>query len=112
MPEVESYKQGTPCWADLSASDIEAAKELLVDEPGAPVWSELQTSDVQQAIRFYEAVTGCTTETASAGELSEYTNFVVDGKPVAVPGVGTLAVLTDPNGAAFSIMAAESAGTL
>jgi predicted enzyme related to lactoylglutathione lyase len=28
-----------------------------------------------------------------------------------VPGVGRLAVLTDPNGAAFSIMAAESAGT-
>ncbi len=263
MPEVESYKQGTPCWADLSASDIESAKEFysqlfgweldamptgpdmtyymarlqgryvagmmqqmpdmasaglpsywasylavdnadeaaakvaeaggtllypvddvengsgrmffaadptgaqvgfwqagshigsgLVDEPGAPVWSELQTDDVPRAILFYEAVTGCTTETAPAGELSEYTNFMVDGKPVAgalkqpmggvpsfwmtyfkvedvdlaaaraaelggqvhvpgfdVPGVGRLAVLTDPNGAAFSIMAAESAGT-
>lgn len=263
MPEVDSYKQGAPCWADLSASDIGAAKEFysqlfgweldampagpdmtyymarlqgryvagmmqqmpdmaatgvpsywasylavdnadeaaakvpeaggtvlypvedvengsgrmffaadptgaqvgfwqagshigsgLVDEPGAPVWSELQTSDVPRAIRFYEAVTGCTTETAPAGELTEYTNFIVDGKPVAgalkqpmggvppfwmtyfkvedvdlaaaraadlgglvhvpgfdVPGVGRLAVLTDPNGAAFSVMAAESAGT-
>ncbi len=260
MPEVESYKQGTPCWADLSASDIEAAKAFysqlfgweldampagpdmtyymarlrgryvagmmqqmpdmatagmpsywasylavdnadeaaakvaeaggtlvypvddvengggrmffaadptgaqvgfwqagshigsgLVDEPGAMVWSELQTGDVPRAVAFYEAVTGCTSQTGPAGELSEYTNFIVDGRPVAgamkppmeggppfwmtyfkvedvdvataravefggnvyappfeVPGVGRLAVLADPNGAAFSIMAAES----
>jgi predicted enzyme related to lactoylglutathione lyase len=263
MPEVESYKQGTPCWADLSASDIEAAKAFysklfgweldampagpdmtyymarlqgsyvagmmqqmpdmaaagmpsywasylavdnadeaaarvteaggtlvypvddvangggrmffaadptgaqvgfwqagshlgsgLVDEPGAMVWTELQTGDVPRAVAFYEAVTGCTSETGPAGELSEYTNFIVDGKPVAgamkppmegvppfwmtyfkvedvdlavaravelggqvyapafdVPGVGRLAVLADPSGAAFSIMAGESTVT-
>lgn len=192
MPQVEGYKQGMPCWADLSASDIEAAKSFyaqlfgweldampagpdmtyymaklrgryvagmmqqmpdmsaagvpsywasylavdnadeaaarateaggtllypaddvpngggrmffaadptgaqvgfwqagshigsgLVDEPGAMVWSELQTDDVARAVPFYEAVTGCSSEIAPAGDLAEYTNFVVDGKPVA-----------------------------
>jgi predicted enzyme related to lactoylglutathione lyase len=263
MPQVESYKQGTPCWVDLSASDIEAARKFyselfgweldampvgpdmtyymaklqgryvagmmqqmpdlaaagvpsywasyiavdnadeaaaraveaggtllypvdevpngsgrmfaasdptgaqvgfweagshvgsgLADKPGAMVWSELQTDDVPRAVPFYEAVTGCTSETAPAGDLSEYTTFLVDGKSVAgamkqpmegvlpfwmtyfmvedvdlaaaraqglgaqihapafdVPGVGRLAVLADPNGAAFSLMASESAGS-
>lgn len=260
MPQVESYKQGTPCWVDLSATDIEAAKTFysvlfgweldampagpdmtyymarlqgryvagmmqqmpdmampshwenyiavadadeaaaraveaggtllfpvddvpngagrmffasdptgaevgfwqagahigsgLADEPGAVVWSELQTDDVPRAVPFYQAVTGCTTETGPAGDLAKYTTFLVDGKPVAgamkqpmegapafwmtyfkvedvdlavaraqelgaqvhapafdVPGVGRLAVLADPNGAAFSLMAAESSGT-
>ncbi|WP_427129027.1 VOC family protein [Pseudarthrobacter sp. S9] len=192
MPEVESYKQGTPCWADLSASDIEAAKTFyselfgweldampagqdmtyymarlqgryvggmmqqmpdmaaagmpsywasyiavddaddaaakateaggtllfpvdevpngsgrmffasdptgaqigfwqagthigagLADEPGAMIWSELQTDDTARAVPFYEAVTGCTSEPGPAGDLAEYTNFIVDGKPVA-----------------------------
>jgi hypothetical protein len=263
MPQVESYKQGTPCWADLSATDIEAAKTFysqlfgweldampagpdmtyymarlqgryvagmmqqmpdmaaagvpshwenyiavddadeaaakateaggtllfpvddvpngagrmffasdptgaeigfwqggahigsgLADEPGAMVWSELQTGDVSRAVPFYQAVTGCTTETGPAGDLVEYTTFLVEGRPVAgamrqpmegvpafwmtyfkvedvdlavaraqelgaavhapafdVPGVGRLAVLADPNGAAFSLMAGETSGT-
>lgn len=263
MPQVESYKQGMPCWVDLSATDIEVAKTFysqlfgweldampagpdmtynmarlqdryvagtmqpmpdmaaagvpsywasyiavddadeaaarateaggtllfpvdevpngsgrmffasdptgaqvgfweagshigsgLADEPGAMIWSELQTDDVSRAVPIYEAVTGCTSATGPAGDLSEYTNFMVDGRPVAgamkqpmegvppfwmayfkvedvdlavaraqelgaqvhapafdVPGVGRLAVLADPNGAAFSLMASESAGT-
>ncbi|MET3920841.1 VOC family protein [Arthrobacter sp. UYEF20] len=263
MAQVESYKQGTPCWVDLSATDIEAAKTFysdlfgweldampvgpdltyymarlqgryvagmmqqmpdmaasglpsywasyiavddadeaaaranaaggtllfpvdevpngsgrmffasdptgaqvgfweagshigsgLADEPGAMIWSELQTDDVSRAVPFYEAVTGCSSETGPAGDLGEYTTLLVDGKTVAgamkqpmegvppfwmtyfnvedvdlavaraqelgaqvhapafdVPGVGRLAVLADPNGAAFSIMAGEGAGS-
>ncbi|MEW1823528.1 VOC family protein [Arthrobacter sp. NPDC080031] len=261
MPQVDSYKQGTPCWVDLSSSDIEASKAFygdlfgweldamdagnggtyymaklqdryvagmmqqmpdmaaagvpsfwanylavdsvdeaaeraaaaggkiifppdsvpngsgrmffaadptgaqigfweagnhhgagLVNEPGTVVWSELQTNDVPKAVAFYESVTGCSCETAAAGDLQEYTQFVVDGKSVAgamkqpmegmppfwmtyfnvadvnesvakavelgaqvfapafdVPGVGRMAVLGDPAGAAFSVMAGENA---
>ena len=55
----------------------------LADEPGAVVWSELQTDDVPRAVPFYQAVTGCTTETGPAGDLGEYTTFLRDGKSVA-----------------------------
>ncbi|WP_179017690.1 VOC family protein [Paenarthrobacter nitroguajacolicus] len=255
MPEVESYQQGTPCWVDLSSTDIEVSKKFysdlfgwgldamdagngmtyymaklkgryvagmmqqlpdapegmpsywanylavdsadeaarrvegaggtllfppdsvpngsgrmffatdptgaqigfweagnhpgsgLVNEPGTMIWNELQTDDVHKAVAFYEAVTGCTSETAPAGDLQEYTSLLVDGKRIAgalklpieglspfwmtyfnvvdiddtvkqavelgshiiapafdVSGVGRMAVLMDPAGAAFSIM--------
>ncbi|MFJ5956921.1 VOC family protein [Paenarthrobacter sp. NPDC092416] len=255
MPEVESYKQGTPCWVDLSSTDVEVSKNFyrdlfgweldpmdagngmtyymaklqgrnvagmmqqlpdapegmpsywanylavdsadeaaeravaaggtilfppdtvpngsgrmffaadptgaqigfweagnhhgsgLVNEPGTMIWNELQTNDVPKAVAFYEAVTGCASNTAPAGDLQEYTNLVVDGRTVAgalklpiegllpfwmtyfnvvdvdstvaqavdmgshviapafdVPGIGRMAVLVDPAGAAFSIM--------
>ncbi|MEV7607582.1 VOC family protein [Paenarthrobacter sp. NPDC089322] len=255
MPEVESYKQGTPCWVDLSSTDIDVSKRFygdlfgweldamdagngmtyfmaklrgryvagmmqqmpdapegmpsywanyiavdsadeaaqraeaaggtilfppdtvpngggrmffaadptgaqigfweagshhgsgIVNEPGTMIWNELQTDDVPKALAFYEAVTGCTSTTAPAGDLQEYTSIVVDGARVGgalklpieglspfwmtyfsvvdvdatveqavamgghvispafdVPGIGRMAVLMDPAGAAFSIM--------
>ncbi|MGP0223336.1 VOC family protein [Paenarthrobacter sp. NCHU4564] len=119
----------------------------LVNEPGTLIWNELQTNDVPKAVAFYQAVTGCGSSTAPAGDLQEYTNLTVAGKPVAgavklpieglspfwmtyfnvtdvdafaehaaslgshvispafdVPGIGRMAVLMDPAGAAFSIM--------
>ena len=255
MPVVESYKQGTPCWVDLSSTDVEVSKKFytelfgweldpmdagngmtyymaklhgrkvagmmqqmpdapegmpsywanyiavdsaddaaeravaaggsilfepddvpngsgrmffaidptgaqigfweagtppgsgLVNEPGTMIWNELQTDDVPKAVKFYEAVTGCSSETAPAGDLQEYTSLLVDEKRIAgalklpieglspfwmtyfgvedvdagvaravelgahviapafdVPGIGRMAVLMDPAGAAFSIM--------
>ncbi|MEO3941642.1 VOC family protein [Paenarthrobacter nicotinovorans] len=119
----------------------------LVNEPGTMIWNELQTNDVPKAVAFYEAVTGCTSETEPSGDLQEYTSLLVDGRRIAgalklpiqglspfwmtyfnvvdidatveqavelgshviapafdVPGVGRMAVLMDPAGAAFSIM--------
>ncbi|MCA4134731.1 VOC family protein [Arthrobacter sp. M4] len=55
----------------------------LVNEPGTLVWNELQTNDVPKAVAFYEAVTGCGSETAPAGDLQEYTRLLVDGQAVA-----------------------------
>lgn len=55
----------------------------LVNEPGTLVWSELQTDDVPSAVAFYEAVTGCGSESAPAGDLQEYTRIMVDGQAVA-----------------------------
>ncbi|UVJ39076.1 VOC family protein [Arthrobacter sp. CJ23] len=200
MPEVESYKQGTPCWVDLSSTDIEVSKNFysglfgweldsmdagqgmtyymaklqgryvaglmqqlpdapagmpsywanyiavdsvdeaaeraaaaggtivfppdtvpngggrlffaadptgaqigfweagthhgsgLVNVPGTMAWNEVQTSDVPTAVAFYEAVTGCSSSTAPAGDVEEYTSLLVDGEPVAgvmkLPGEG------------------------
>lgn len=119
----------------------------LVNEPGTMIWNELQTDDVPGAVSFYEAVTGCTSNTRPAGDLQRYTELVVDGRAVAgamklpieglspfwmtyfnvadvdrtveqavesgghvispafdVPGIGRMAVLMDPAGAAFSVM--------
>lgn len=55
----------------------------LVNEPGALLWNELQTDDVPKAVAFYEAVTGCSSETAPAGDLQEYTRLLVDNQAVA-----------------------------
>jgi uncharacterized protein len=55
----------------------------LVNEPGTLVWNELQTDNVPKAVAFYEAVTGCDSETAPAGDLQEYTRIMVDGQAVA-----------------------------
>ncbi|MFE4194787.1 VOC family protein [Paenarthrobacter sp. NPDC056912] len=119
----------------------------VVNEPGTMIWNELQTNDVPKAVAFYEAVTGCTSETSPAGDLRRYTSLLVDGRRIAgalklpieglspfwmtyfnvqdvddaveqavdlgshviapafdVPGIGRMAVLMDPAGAAFSIM--------
>jgi uncharacterized protein len=120
----------------------------VVDEPGAVSWYELQTADVDAAKTFYRAVAGMESRTGPAGDMAAYTEFQVDGKPVAgalpkpmpempnywalyfnvedadrtvaqilelggavvapafdVTSIGRLAVMADPQGAVFNIMA-------
>lgn len=123
----------------------------VVNEPGAVVWNELQVDDVAAVLPFYKAVAGMDSATAPAGDLGEYTQFMVGGKSIAgamkkpmpeipnnwtiyfnvadadatiakaqdlggqviapafdVPGIGRMAVISDPQGATFCLMSAES----
>ncbi|XAZ30993.1 hypothetical protein AAHB34_18320 [Paenarthrobacter ureafaciens] len=51
MPEVDRYKQGTPCWVDLSSTDIEVSKKFYRELFG---W-ELEAMDVGQGLTYYMA---------------------------------------------------------
>ncbi len=59
MPERTSYDHGTPSWADLGSSDIDAAKG------------------------FYSGLFGWTHQDMPAGDAGTYTMFFNDGKAVA-----------------------------
>jgi len=94
----------------------------LVNEPGTVTWNELITTD-PAAIKFYEQVLGVTTSTVDMGP-GEYTlfhvNFAVEdadataakatelgGSVMVAPfdtPVGRIAILTDPQGAVFSVL--------
>lgn len=55
----------------------------VVNEPGAVIWNELQVDDLAGVLPFYQAVAGMDAETGPAGDLSEYTQFLVNGKSIA-----------------------------
>ena len=55
----------------------------LVNEPGTVVWNELQVDDVDAVLPFYKAVAGMDSETAPAGDMGDYTQFMVGGKGIA-----------------------------
>lgn len=55
----------------------------LVAEPGAVRWNELVTVDVQGALDFYPAVFGWKAESHGQPGSSGYTEWKVDGRPVA-----------------------------
>ncbi len=94
----------------------------LVNEPGTVIWNELITSD-PAAARFYEQVLGVTTAPMDDMGMGDYTLFVyfavtdadatagrvteLGGTVLAAPfdtPVGRMAVTSDPQGAAFSIV--------
>jgi len=65
MPEVSSYAAGTPCWMDVSSSDLDAT------------------------VAFYTALLGWDAERAPEPEAGGYTLFLQAGKTVAAAGPNT-----------------------
>ena len=59
--------------------------------PGSPCWTQLSTSDVEAAKKFYGQLFGWTAETDPRPEVGGYTTFHLDGAPVAA-----VAPLMDP----------------
>ncbi|MFF1832457.1 VOC family protein [Paenarthrobacter sp. NPDC058040] len=51
MPEVDQYKQGTPCWVDLSSTDIEVSRKFYSDLFG---W-ELDAMDAGPGMTYFMA---------------------------------------------------------
>ena len=126
MPTRDSYAQGTPNWVDLQTTDQHAAKAFYAglfgwtydDQPmpDGPVYSmamlgghtvaaiapqspELTAAGAPPMWNTYLAVADADATAAKAAEL---------GGKVLVPPydipVGRIAVLSDPQGAVFSIM--------
>ena len=98
MSKVTSYAPGTPCWVDLAAKDIDASAS------------------------FYEGLLGWQAgEMPNSAEMGGYRRATYEGDDVAglmpqmQPGqpqmwntyisVGRIAMLADPQGAFFAVMA-------
>lgn len=121
MPEVDRYKQGTPCWVDLSSTDIEVSKKFYRELFG---W-ELEAMDVGQGLTYYMArlkgryVAGMMQQLPDAppGMPSYWANYLaVDSADAAaeraVAAGGTIVVAPDsvPNGSGRMFFAADPTG--
>ncbi len=113
---------GAFCWSELVTTDMEAAKAFYhavfgLGLAGTPEYAELQLdgtsvagimpknemmpADMPSNWGVYFAVENCDDSLAQANELGGSTLM----QPMDVPNVGRMAVLTDPNGAPFNIIA-------
>jgi hypothetical protein len=63
----------------------------VVNEPGTPIWHELQVDNVRAVLPFYRAVAGMESEMGPAGDLREYTQFLVAGRSIAGASVRPMA---------------------
>ncbi|MDO5866231.1 MULTISPECIES: VOC family protein [Paenarthrobacter] len=121
MPEVDRYKQGTPCWVDLSSTDIEVSKKFYRELFG---W-ELEAMDVGRGLTYYMArlkgryVAGMMQQLPDAppGMPSYWANYLaVDSVDAAaeraVAAGGTVVVAPDsvPNGSGRMFFAADPTG--
>lgn len=121
MPEVDRYKQGTPCWVDLSSTDIEVSKKFY---RGLFGW-ELESMDAGQGMTYYMAtlkgryVAGMMQQLPDApeGMPSYWANYLaVDSADAAaeraVAAGGTIVVDPDsvPNGSGRMFFAADPTG--
>ncbi len=129
MTQEGRYVHGEFCWADLTSRDPAAAKRFYtalfgwsyVDEPvpgggggtytlccldGANVAGLYATcpEQPQPAWSAYAAVNDCAASVAAAGRLGG----TVLAPLVDIEGVGRMAVIADPEGAALSLWQADS----
>lgn len=122
MPQVESYKQGTPCWVDLSASNIEAAKEFysglfgwqLDEMPSGP---DLTYYMAKLKGQYVAGMMQQMPEMAAAGVPSYWANYLaVDNADEAAARAsdagGTLLFPVDdiPNGSGRMFFASDPTG--
>ncbi|MFJ4171821.1 VOC family protein [Paenarthrobacter sp. NPDC089714] len=121
MPEVDRYKQGTPCWVDLSSTDIEVSKRFYSDIFG---W-ELDAMDAGPGMTYYMArlkgrfVAGMMQQMPDApeGMPSYWANYLAvdsadDAAERAVAAGGTLLFPPDsvPNGGGRIFFASDPTG--
>lgn len=127
MPvRTESWPVGTPCWADLTVPDIDAAKAFYgpvldwefgegTDEYGGYVNCSRNGSLVAGLSPMFQAgmPAAWTTYFASEDATETAERIVTAGgtvvmPPVEVMGMGTMAVAADPGGASFGVWQAGS----
>ncbi len=131
MPEVSSYKNGVPCWSDLTTTDPDAAKSFYSDlfgwevgEAGGPevggytqfqqdgkplcAVSKQQDQQVEMGIppmwNSYVAADSADDTTAKAKEASG----TVMAEPFDVMEFGRMSIIQDPTGAVFETWQAGS----
>ncbi|MBC7519114.1 MAG: VOC family protein [Microbacteriaceae bacterium] len=127
MPVVESYVEGTPCWADLASTDAESAKNFYGDLFG---W-KFNANPMGDDMVYYMAtldgknVAGLMQQPAEMATPAAWTTYlavknadVAAEKAVAaggtllfpvdsVPGSGRMALMRDPGGAQLGLWQAE-----
>jgi uncharacterized protein len=127
MAERDGYMPGVPCWIDTSQPDPEAAVDFYsalfgwefenVMPPGAGMYfvGRLRGREVAAVSAIPESASArASWDTYVAVESAdETTSEVRDAgggvvkEPFDVPGAGRMAVLTDPEGAAFCVWEAK-----
>jgi predicted enzyme related to lactoylglutathione lyase len=126
MPERSSYDHGTPCWVDLMAPDVDAAKAFY---GGLFGWDATDEHDPDSGERIYtnfrkdgRIVAGCSQQMPGMEGMPPFWNtyIAVDdvdqiakaveaaGGTTMLPAMdvmeeGRMAVFGDPTGAAFSV---------
>ena len=132
MPEVRAHRSGTFCWADLPTTDLDHAiafyselfdwravdaetpegygRYVLFQKNGKTVAAayameeeELSESGVAARWESFIATKAVDELTARAAELGA----TVVAPPYDMPGVARMAVLTDPEGATFTLYQAD-----
>lgn len=126
MPRMESYANGVPCWVDLAATDVDAARSFY---SGLFGW-EWNGGEMPQGGTYWGAQLGGAGVAAAYTQPEQhaeqglpsiwYTYIAVDDVdasaaaaeaaggtvvmgPADVPGAGRMAFFTDPSGAALGM---------
>ncbi len=123
MPEITTYKPGTPSWIDLGSPDIDASVDFYGDLFGweVPVAENAeQTGGYRQAMRNGKPAGGMM-PLMQEGQPPAWTTYIsvenaeataaavtegggrVIAEPMAVMDLGTMAIFADPTGAVFGI---------
>ena len=119
--------QGTPCWYELTTTDLDAAQGFYAKVIGWTVGdSGMEGMDYRIARAGEAMVAGMMLPPApgippnwgvyfavddcdAATKAAKATGATVHMEPTDIPGVGRFAALADPQGAAFSILAMDGA---
>ena len=132
MPKVESYANGTPCWVDLAASDVEAAKDFYTglfgwqwsggpSPEGFTYWgaqlegegvaalyerpAQMAEQGMPSSWFTYIAADDLDASTKRAAELGA----TVMMEPKDVPGAGRMSFIVDPAGAPLGMWKGDAA---
>lgn len=122
MPQVESYKQGTPCWVDLAATDVEAAKNFYTTLFGweldaVPAGPDMTYYMARLQGRYVAGMMQQMPDMAAAGMPSRWESYIAvdnadDAAARATEAGGTLLFPPGdvPNGAGRMVFAADPTG--
>ena len=126
MSERNGYPQGTPCWADLSTSDVEGAREFYGAlfgwewEIAGPEYGNYSTGSLRGkkvaavASRMDDSQPVVWTTYLAVDDADKWAAAVPEAggtvavPPMEIPGQGRMAIGVDPTGAAFGIWEAAA----
>jgi uncharacterized protein len=123
MPEMTSYRPGTPSWVDFASPDLDASIEFY---GGLFGWDVPESENAEQTGGYRQAMkdgkpTGGMMPQMQEGQPSAWTTYVsvedaaataaavkeaggtVMAEPMAVMDLGTMAIFADPTGAVFGV---------
>ena len=127
MPEITTYKPGTPSWVDFASPDLDASIEFY---GGLFGWDVPESENAEQTGGYRQAMkdgrpAGGMMPQMQEGQPSAWTTYVsvedaeataaavkeaggtVMAEPMEVMDLGTMAIFADPTGAVFGDLAAR-----
>jgi predicted enzyme related to lactoylglutathione lyase len=106
MGDARTYEPGTPSWVDLSSPDPAKAAEFYGSLFGWEAVSQGPAAETGGYMMFrLGGPDGPDVAGVGPGDRATTLGGVVSVQPFDLPHVGRIAVLNDPQGAAFSVLA-------